>query len=123
MKRSTNSFFLPFRIRNAAKLSAAAEERIDAMQADVTAYLVQITRKQLTEPQSELVPLLMHCTNDAERIADHTELILQLAARLIKNDKKLSRSREKRPPQNVGSPQRPGEERHRRPRQRQSGNG
>ena len=66
------------------------EERIDEMQAEVTAYLVQITRKQLTEPQSELVPLLMHCTNDAERIADHTELILQLTSRLVKNEKKLS---------------------------------
>ncbi len=69
---------------------AKAEERIDKMQAEVTAYLVQLTRHQLTEPQSELVPLLMHCTNDAERIADHTEIILQLTERLTKTDKKIS---------------------------------
>lgn len=74
---------------------AAAEERIDAMQTEVTAYLVQITRKPLTEPQSELVPLLMHCTNDAERIADHTELILELTSRLVKSDKKLSETGKK----------------------------
>ncbi len=69
---------------------AEAEERIDAMQAEVTAYLVRITRHELTEPQSSLVPLLMHCTNDAERIADHTENILALTKRLVKADKPLS---------------------------------
>ena len=93
---AVNKQFLPaVSDKERCEALAAAEERIDAMQADVTAYLVQITRKQLTEPQSELVPLLMHCTNDAERIADHTELILQLAARLIKNDKKLSEAGKK----------------------------
>lgn len=72
------------------KALAEAEARIDALQAEVTAYLVQITRQPLTDPQSELVPLLMHCTNDAERIADHTELILQLTDRLLKTGKKVS---------------------------------
>ena len=32
----------------------------------------------------------MHCTNDAERIADHTANIVVLAERLSKSDKKLS---------------------------------
>ena len=88
---AVNKQFLPgVSDKERCEALAAAEERIDEMQAEVTAYLVQITRKQLTEPQSELVPLLMHCTNDAERIADHTELILQLTSRLVKNEKKLS---------------------------------
>ncbi len=69
---------------------AEAEEGIDRRQREVTEYLVQITRRQLTEPQSELVPILMHCTNDAERLADHTENIVQLTERLIRIDKKLS---------------------------------
>ncbi|MDD3885867.1 MAG: Na/Pi symporter [Victivallaceae bacterium] len=69
-----------------------AEQGIDRMQADVTAYLVNLTRQQLTENQSDLVPLLMHCTNDAERIADHCANIIQLAERLAKSDKKLSDS-------------------------------
>jgi len=77
------------------KALAEAEKRIDDLQAEVTAYLVQITRQPLTEPQSELVPLLMHCTNDAERIADHTELILQLTDRLLKTGKKVSLSGKK----------------------------
>ena len=68
-----------------------AEDKIDTMQADVTEYLVKIMRKRnLTDPQSELIPLLMHCTNDAERIADHASNIISLAERLHKSDKKLS---------------------------------
>ncbi len=69
---------------------AKAEEHIDEMQKKVTDYLVKITRQELTEPQSALVPLLMHCTNDAERIADHTEVILQLTSRLLKSEKRMS---------------------------------
>lgn len=70
---------------------AEEEEKIDRMQADVTEYLVKIMRRRnLTDHQSELIPLLMHCTNDAERIADHTANIIVLAERLSKNDKKLS---------------------------------
>ena len=60
------------------------------MQSDVTSYLVQLTRRRLVEPQSEMIPLLMHCTNDAERIADHCEIILQLNDRMVKQEKKLS---------------------------------
>lgn len=58
------------------------EERIDELQAEITEYLVQITRRELTEPQSEIIPQLMHCTNDAERIADHTANIMVLTERL-----------------------------------------
>lgn len=61
---------------------ARREDRIDELQMEITDYLVQITRRELTEPQSELIPQLMHCTNDAERIADHTANILTLTTRL-----------------------------------------
>ena len=60
------------------------------MQSEVTAYLVRLTRRQLSVAQSELVPLLMHCTNDAERIADHVEVILNLTGRLSESERKLS---------------------------------
>ena len=60
------------------------------MQEAITDYLVKITRHELSEPQSALVPLLMHCTNDAERIADHTENIINLTQRMVNSDKKLS---------------------------------
>ena len=67
-----------------------SEAKIDEMQEEVTAYLVRLTRRQLSVSQSELVPLLMHCTNDAERIADHVEVILNLTARLKASERKLS---------------------------------
>ena len=67
-----------------------AEAKIDEMQSEVTAYLVRLTRRQLSVSQSELVPLLMHCTNDAERIADHVEVILNLTERLSQSERKLS---------------------------------
>ena len=69
-----------------------AESRIDKMQSDVTSYLVQLTRKRLAQPQAEMIPLLMHCTNDAERVADHCEIILQLNDRMVKQEKSLSDS-------------------------------
>ena len=68
----------------------AQEEKIDELQAELTNYLVRITRRPLTHHQSSLIPLLMHCTNDAERIADHTDNILKLTKRLNKTGRKLS---------------------------------
>ncbi|MCP3964955.1 MAG: hypothetical protein GY750_10865 [Lentisphaerae bacterium] len=62
------------------------EFKIDDLQNEVTSYLVKLTRRELSTPQAEIIPLLMHCTNDAERIADHTENILGLAKRLKKAD-------------------------------------
>lgn len=94
--KAVNAHFIPEHSDEESYAALAeAENRIDQMQAEVTAYLVQLTRHELTEPQSELVPLLMHCTNDAERIADHTEQILQLTDRLCKTNKKLSETARK----------------------------
>ena len=46
------------------------EREIDRMQHDIRDYLTQITRQKLTERQSDLVPDLFHCVNDAERVSD-----------------------------------------------------
>ena len=90
--QAVNEHFLKLNIdQDAFDELAEEEDKIDRMQADVTEYLVKIMRRRnLTDHQSELIPLLMHCTNDAERIADHTANIIALAERLSKNDKKLS---------------------------------
>ncbi len=69
---------------------AEREEDVDKLQADITKYLVQITERTLTEPQAGIIPLLMHCTNDAERIADHTENIIALAKRIDTSKHHLS---------------------------------
>ncbi|MDD5597393.1 MAG: Na/Pi cotransporter family protein, partial [Victivallaceae bacterium] len=69
---------------------ADREDKIDELQEEITEYLVQITRRELSDEQAGLVPLLMHCTNDAERIADHTANIITLTKRLAKAREQLS---------------------------------
>ena len=66
------------------------EDKIDELQAEITDYLVQLTRRELTSSRAQVIPLLMHCTNDAEKIADHTENIIGLTYRLKKSKKDLS---------------------------------
>lgn len=56
------------------------EDEVDQMQAEIMDYLVQLTRKELTEPQAQAIPVLMHCVNDAERISDLAFLIARRAA-------------------------------------------
>jgi Na+/phosphate symporter len=74
-----------------AEKIATREEKVDDLQEDISAYLVNLTQKELTTSQSNLIPLLMHCNNDAESIADHSERILGLARRLAKSEKKFSK--------------------------------
>jgi phosphate:Na+ symporter len=50
------------------------------MQSEIMDYLVQLTRKELTESQAQAIPVLMHCVNDAERISDLAYLIARRAA-------------------------------------------
>jgi len=65
----------------------AVEDRTDQMQREIMEYLVQITRKKLSEEQAQAIPLLMHCVNDAERIADLAYLIARRAATPADNKK------------------------------------
>jgi Na/Pi-cotransporter len=66
------------------------EEKIDQLQKDITKYLVQLTERPLNEHQAAIIPLLMHCTNDAERVADHTENIIALTQRCEESKNHLS---------------------------------
>ena len=61
---------------------ARMEEEVDEMQREITDYLVLLMRKPLSPALSELIPLLMHATNDAERIADHAKSIIILTRRM-----------------------------------------
>jgi len=71
---------------------ALREENVDQLQEDVSEYLVQLTSRELTQSQAHLIPLMMHCNNDAESIADHSESIIGLSKRLVKSDKSFSES-------------------------------
>jgi phosphate:Na+ symporter len=55
---------------------------IDRLQHEITEYLVALSRTNLTPQESELIPALIHAVNDAERLGDHAEAILELYDRL-----------------------------------------
>ncbi|MHC4914736.1 MAG: Na/Pi cotransporter family protein [Planctomycetota bacterium] len=59
------------------------EQRIDDLQHDITNYLVKLSQRDLLESESRQLPLLMHSVNDAERIGDHAENLLELAERRV----------------------------------------
>mgnify|MGYP000885559384 CR=1 FL=1 len=66
------------------------EEQVDRLQYEITEYLTRLTCAGLTPQQAEVVPLIIHCVNDAERIGDHTQSVLELAGRLEAAKGKLS---------------------------------
>ncbi len=69
---------------------AQQENRIDEYQRGITDYLSQLMRRELNPNQAETIPLLIHCTNDAERIGDHTEKIVELVREFRENHGELS---------------------------------
>ncbi len=88
-----NNHFLKVKIDEEKEIELEVrEEKIDKFQADITNYLVKLTRRELSDSHAEVIPLLMHCTNDAEKIADHTENIIALTYRLKKTKQELSSS-------------------------------
>lgn len=57
------------------------EEQINRMQAEITQYLVEISKKDLDGDQSARIPALINSINNFERIGDHCEDIIDLAQR------------------------------------------
>ena len=47
-----------------------AENGVDAMQSEIRAYLIEISQRALTDRQAQMIPEIIHCINDAERISD-----------------------------------------------------
>ena len=66
------------RIRNEIALD---EDSVDEMQKNITEYLVQITKGQLSDKERNLVPSLLHSVNDLERVGDYCESIVKLSQR------------------------------------------
>ncbi len=54
------------------------EEDVDNRQADIADYLSRLMQQPLTPQQAQVVPQLLHCSNDAERIGDHAAIILEI---------------------------------------------
>ena len=62
------------------------EADIDARQKAITEYLSQLMLRPLNAKESGQIPMLLHCTNDVERIGDHAEIIHATVRRLLDGD-------------------------------------
>lgn len=61
-----------------------AEQEIDALQTNIRDYLVSVSQRKLTSRQAQMIPELIHCANDAERISDLALRIYRKTARIRK---------------------------------------
>jgi len=75
------------RIRNEITLD---EESVDEMQRNITQYLVEITKGELSDRERNLVPALLHSVNDLERVGDYCESIVKLSQRGYEHDLQFS---------------------------------
>ena len=71
------------------------EADIDERQKNITDYLSQLMSRKLTKAEAVQIPLLLHCTNDVERIGDHTEIIQSIINKLQTDELKFSIQAEK----------------------------
>ena len=62
------------------------EDEIDARQHDIADYLTSLMLKPLSPRESRQIPVLLHCSNDAEKIGDYAMELCDLMKR-IKADK------------------------------------
>ena len=66
------------------------EADIDARQKAITEYLSKLMLRTLSAKESGQIPMLLHCTNDAERIGDHAEVIHATVHRLLDGELRFS---------------------------------
>ena len=71
------------------------ESDIDRRQKAITEYLSRLMLRPLTLNESEQIPMLLHCTNDVERIGDHAEIIHATVLRLQEQNLRFSPDAEK----------------------------
>jgi phosphate:Na+ symporter len=81
VRRSVNGI-----ISNDRRLLASVrktEDFIDDFQLEITTYLSELSRKQLSDQVSNELPVLLHAVNDLERVGDHAVNIVEIAERKI----------------------------------------
>lgn len=72
------SLFLNQKDRKHASLAMQYEEAINRLDRAITEYLVDLSTKSLSEPESEEHNRLIDTIRDIERVGDHTENIIEL---------------------------------------------
>ncbi|MBQ8444857.1 MAG: Na/Pi cotransporter family protein, partial [Opitutales bacterium] len=81
--------------QNVLKQLEKREADVDERQKGITEYLSKLMQVQLTKEEAEQIPLLLHCTNDAERLGDLAADIRDLMTRMHENKYKFSEQAEK----------------------------
>lgn len=61
------------------------EETLDQLQKSITAYLIQISERDLDTMESMEYPVLLHCVNDLEKIGDYAMNLADYAENSISN--------------------------------------
>lgn len=75
---------------NDLKKIESKEEMIDDLQESITSYLVELSRRALSEKESRTIPRLIHCINDAERSGDLAENFCELTELQINKELTIS---------------------------------
>jgi phosphate:Na+ symporter len=66
------------------------EDVTDNLQSEITQYLVQLSQRNLSDEESNELPVLIHNVNDIERIGDHAQNMGQLIKRAIEEKMSFS---------------------------------
>ncbi len=76
---------------DAAEEIKRIEKSVDTLESELSAYLVKITDKNLSESENKLTMGYMHMISDIERISDHASNMSDIAKVMISSDQKFSK--------------------------------